>query len=107
MTTTTGLGAIVIRHATDADIRALGDLARLDSREPLTGPALIAEVDGVARAALDTTDGSVAADPFAPTAELVELLRLHARSSRTAARAGHSALRERVASFIRPVSVRA
>ena len=106
MTTTTTPGAIVIRRTTDADIRALADLAILDSREPLTGPALIAEVDGVARAALDTADGSVAADPFAPTDELVELLRLHARSTRTA-RTGHGSLRGRVASFMRPVSVRA
>ncbi len=105
--TTTEAGAIVIRHATDADISALADLAILDTREPLTGPALIAEVDGVARAALDTADGSVAADPFAPTAELVELLRLHARSTRTPARAGHGSLRGRVASLVRPVSVRA
>jgi hypothetical protein len=105
--TTTHAGAIVIRHATDADICALADLALLDSRESLTGPALIAEVDGVARAALDTADGSVAADPFAPTAELVELLRLHARTSRTAARGGHGALRGRVASLMRPVSIRA
>jgi hypothetical protein len=108
MTTTTGLGAIVIRHATDADIIALTDLAILDSREPLTGPALIAEVDGVARAALDTADGSVAADPFVPTTELVELLRLHARSStRSRAGAGHGSLLGRVASIMRPVSVRA
>jgi len=105
--TTTETGAIVIRHATDADICALADLAILDSRGSLTGPALIAEVDGVARAALDLDDGSVAADPFAPTAELVELLRLHARSSHTAARAGHGSLRGRVASLVRPVSVRA
>jgi len=105
--TTPHAGAIVIRHATDADICALADLATLDSREPLTGPALIAEVDGVARAALDLHDGSVAADPFAPTAELVELLRLHAHSTRTAARAGHGSLRGRVASLMRPVSVRA
>ena len=103
MTSTTTLGAIVIRRATDADICALADLAILDSREPLTGPTLIAEVDGVVRAALDTADGSVAADPFAPTAELVELLRVHARASR----ATHGSLRGRVASFMRPVSVRA
>jgi len=106
MTTTTRTGAIVIRRATDADIRALADLAILDSREPLSGPALIAEVDGVTRAALDTADGSVAADPFAPTVELVELLRLHARTTRTAGN-GHGSLRGRVASFMRPVSVRA
>ncbi len=105
--TTTSIGAIVIRRATDSDIRAIADLAILDSREPLTGPALIAEVDGVARAALDLNDGSVAADPFAPTAELVELLRLHARSTRTAPGTDHGSLLGRVASFMRPVTVRA
>jgi hypothetical protein len=104
--TTTQAGAIVIRHAGDADICALADLAILDSREPLTGPALIAEVDGVVRAALDLADGSVAADPFAPTAELVELLRLHARAI-SAARTIRRSMRGRVGSFIRPVSVRA
>ncbi len=75
MTTTTHTDAIVIRHASDADTRLLADLALLDDRAPLSGYALIAEVDGVARAALDLHDGSVAADPFARTAELVELLR--------------------------------
>ena len=99
-------GAIVIRHANDADARALIDLALLDDRAPLHGPALIAEADGVARAALDLHDGSVAADPFARTAELVELLRLHAGGTRRSRTAGGS-LRGRVASFLRPVSVRA
>lgn len=75
--------AIVLRHATDADARALIDLALLDDRAPLTGPALLAEVGGVARAALDLHDGSVAADPFARTAELVVLLRLHADGTRS------------------------
>lgn len=75
--------AIVLRHATDADARTLIDLALLDDRAPLTGPALLAEVDGVARAALDLHDGSVAADPFARTAELVVLLRLHADGTRS------------------------
>ena len=104
--TTTQAGAIVIRRATDADIGALADLAILDSREPLSGPALIAEVDGVARAALDLDDGSVAADPFAHTAELVELLRLHAGSPRRTS-AAHGSLRGRVATLMRPVCVRA
>jgi hypothetical protein len=71
--------SIVIRHAVDADARTLAGLAILDSRGELTGPALLAEVDGVARAALDLRDGSVAADPFVPTIDLVELLRLRAR----------------------------
>jgi hypothetical protein len=101
--TNTRIDAIAIRHASDADARTLLDLAMLDDRPPLTGPALIAEVDGVARAALDLDDGSVAADPFARTAELVELLKLHARGTR----ARHGSLRGRFGSLARPVSVRA
>ena len=101
-----GTDAIVIRRATERDIRALADLATLDSREPLTGPVLVAEVDGGLRAALDLHDDSVAADPFAPTAELVELLRVHAHGARAGRRA-RSSLRGRVASFMRPVFARA
>jgi hypothetical protein len=103
ITTSAHIDAIVIRHASDADARTLLDLAMLDDRAPLTGPALIAEVDGVARAALDLHDGSVAADPFAPTAQLVELLKLHAHGSRPAT----GSLRGRFAALLRPVSVRA
>jgi hypothetical protein len=72
--------SIVIRHSLEEDVRTLAGLAILDSRPALRGPALLAEVDGVARAALDLRDGSVAADPFVPTVELVELLRVRARS---------------------------
>ncbi|MDP1848025.1 MAG: hypothetical protein Q8K79_09560 [Solirubrobacteraceae bacterium] len=104
--TTTQTGAIVIRRATDADTGTLRDLAMLDSRAPLAGPALVAEIDGDVLAALDTADGSVAADPFAPTAELVELLRLHARAT-IAARTIRGSRLGRVASSLRPVSVRA
>jgi hypothetical protein len=102
-TTDTHTDAIVIRHASAADARILIDLAQLDDRAPLSGPALIAEVDGVARAALDLHDGSVAADPFARTAQLVELLKLHARGTH----AGNGSLRGRLTSFLRPVSAHA
>lgn len=95
-------GAIVIRRASAADDRMLADLAALDERAPLAGPALIAEVDGHARAALDMHDGSVAADPFARTDQLVELLRLHAGGRRAVRRT----LRGRAASLLRPVAVR-
>ncbi len=70
---------IVIRLATTADAATLGNLAELDSRHPLAGPAMLAEIDGTVRAALDLSDGSVAADPFVRTAEVVEMLRLRAR----------------------------
>jgi hypothetical protein len=78
--------SIVIRHSVAEDVRTLAGLAALDSRPELRGPALLAEVDGVARAALDLHDGSVAADPFAPTSELVALLRLRARGIAAAER---------------------
>ncbi len=92
--------AIVIRHASGcaADAALLATLAALDDRAPLTGPALIAEVDGHPRAALDLHDGSVAADPFARTVELVELLRLHARGSRRP----RGSLRARAAALLAP-----
>jgi aspartate carbamoyltransferase catalytic subunit len=70
---------IVIRLAGRNDATALHTLAALDSRLPLTGPAMLAELDGTVRAALDLSDGSVAADPFVRTAEVVEMLRLRAR----------------------------
>jgi len=77
--TATATTAIVIRHANGDDHPLLADLAILDSRPQLTGPALIAEVAGVPRAALDLRDGAVIADPFFPAADLVELLRAHAK----------------------------
>ena len=102
-TTHTHRDAILIRHATDADRGVLADLATLDDRAPLTGAVLIAEVDGVPRVALDLDDGSIAADPFARTTELVELLRLHTGG----ARAARGTLRGRLSSLLRPMSVRA
>jgi hypothetical protein len=42
-------------------------------------PVLLAEVDGQLRAALALTDGTVVADPFHPTADVIDLLRARAR----------------------------
>jgi hypothetical protein len=92
--------SIVIRHSVDEDVRTLAGLAALDSRPELRGPALLAEVDGVARAALDLHDGSVAADPFARTTELVELLRLRARAI-AAADGSRESWRSRVKAAVR------
>jgi hypothetical protein len=77
--------ALVIRPAYPDDHAALARLAALDSRRPLTGPALVAERDGRILAALATADGRAVADPFAPTADLVALLRLHATADSAAA----------------------
>ena len=69
---------ILIRAATPADGPVLTRLAALDSAAVPFGPVLLAEVDGEPRAALALRDGAVIADPFARTAELVQLLKVHA-----------------------------
>lgn len=70
--------SILIRHAAPGDGPVLMRLAALDSAPVPFGPTLIAEVDGAPRAALNLRDGAVVADPFARTAELVQLLQVHA-----------------------------
>ncbi len=70
---------ILIRLARPDDDGALRRLAALDSTRPLAGAALIALADGEPRAALSLADGRVVADPFSPTQDLVDLLRIRAR----------------------------
>ena len=72
---------ISIRAATTGDGPALARLAALDSAPVPFGPVLLAEVDGRPKAALSVTDGRVIGDPFARTAQLAELLRVHARAT--------------------------
>jgi hypothetical protein len=71
--------AITITHSTAADSEDVWRLALLDDRRAPAGPALLAYVDGELRAAVGLVDGQAIADPFHPTAELVEMLRFHAR----------------------------
>ena len=76
---------IIIRSSNEHDAPALARLAALDSSMPLSGTALVAEVDGELRAALPIDGGRAIADPFAHTAHLLELLRSHAAALETAA----------------------
>jgi hypothetical protein len=70
---------ITIRPNYADDEVALIRLAALDSSPAVpAGPLLLAEIDGEIRAALSLGDGSVIADPFHATADVVELLRVHA-----------------------------
>ncbi len=70
---------ITIRLAARDDQLALARLAALDSADRVpAGPLLLAEVAGELRAALSLEDGAAIADPFYPTAHIVELLRGHA-----------------------------
>ena len=71
---------ISIRAATHGDGPTLARLAALDSAAVPFGPVLLAEVDGRARAALSLADDRGIGDPFARTADLADLLRLHSRA---------------------------
>jgi hypothetical protein len=82
---------ITIRPAYADDQASLSRLAALDSAAGVpTGPLLLAEVDEQLRAALSLADGSVIADPFFATLDLVALLR-----TRATAIAGPGAARRR------------
>ena len=72
--------AVTLRFGVPADANRLARLAALDSSNSPTQPVLLAEIDGQLLAALSLSDGTAVADPFHPTADLLELLR---------ARAGH------------------
>jgi hypothetical protein len=73
------MSLLSIRTARAEDAQALHALAIIDSALPLTGGVLVAELDGVAIAAISLTDGRVIADPFRRSADTVEVLRLRAR----------------------------
>ena len=66
---------VVIREAVQADAPALARLADLEGKPALTGRVVVGSVRGAIRAAVGL-DGRTLGDPFAPTAELVALLRL-------------------------------
>jgi hypothetical protein len=68
--------AITIRRSTDADRLALLRLAQLDEQAPPEGDALLAFVDGDLRAALPLRGDRALADPFHPSRDVVEMLRV-------------------------------
>ena len=76
---------ITIRQATSADAFALRRLAALDDRAALRGEVLVAEQAGEIRAALSVSDDRAVANPFAPTAKLVDMLRVHRAFAETVA----------------------
>ncbi|MBA2767312.1 MAG: hypothetical protein H0U33_10110 [Solirubrobacterales bacterium] len=73
---------VTVRLAEAADRAALERLAGRDNNPVPTGEVLLAAVDGEVRAALSLDGATVVADPFRPTAELVELLRLRSAQLR-------------------------
>jgi hypothetical protein len=69
---------IEIRPAHAGDERALTRLGQLDSARVPPAPLLLALEGGELRAALSLATGAAIADPFAPSARLVEVLRTQA-----------------------------
>jgi hypothetical protein len=67
---------MTIRPASAHDAAAVRRLAALDSAVPLSGPVLLAELDGDPVAAVSVDTGSVTADPFQHTAHAVRVLLL-------------------------------
>jgi hypothetical protein len=70
---------LTVRLATSADGPALNRLAELDETAAPAAPVLLGVVMQRPVAALSLRDGSVIADPFTPTRDLVELMTLRAR----------------------------
>jgi len=89
--------SVTIRRATAADRVALERLAALDSAPAPAGDVLMAEVDDEAVAAIELGGGATIADPFRPTAELVELLGVRAAGLRGATTRRRLRLRPRAA----------
>jgi hypothetical protein len=87
---------ITIRRAYPDDARTLRRLAALDSAVVPAEPLLVAEVEGEIRVAVSSVDLQAIADPFFPTAQIVELVREHSRRA-----AEHSRPRRRF--WSRPV----
>ena len=76
---------LTIRHAAADDMKSLERLAALDSRRVPSGELFVAEVGGRLVAATSIDTGAVIADPFEPTASIVELLQIQAGAARPAA----------------------
>lgn len=76
---------IVVRRAAPGDGAALAQLAQLDDAPAPRGPMLLAEHGGRVVAAVPLADGRAIADPFHPTADVVQFLERRARTLRRAA----------------------
>jgi hypothetical protein len=70
---------VLLRLCRVGDDEALARLARLDSRPPLSGRCVLAEVDGEIVAARPLGPGEPIADPFRRTAHLLPLLDVRAQ----------------------------
>ena len=94
---------IAFRTATDSGHDAVvRELAELDSARAPASPVVIAIVDGRPVAAASLVDGETVADPFLPTADVVELLQ--ARVAASAPSAGRPRRRRLSLPRLRPAA---
>lgn len=84
---------VTVRLARPADADAVMRLAELDGRHVPRSPILVAEVRGELLAARSLEGHGAIADPFHPTAHLVELLELRSSHLRNGAQPPHSGRR--------------
>ena len=89
-----------IRQATESDAVSLRRLAALDGKRQIAGPALIAEGDGVAIAAISIFDQRIVADPFEPNLRVAQLLRMRLNALRAYSKT--PSLPERVRDAMQP-----
>jgi hypothetical protein len=89
------IAPVTVRGFGERDIDAIQRLAALDEKPIPSGGVLVAEQNGVLVAALPLDGSQPLADPFKPTADVVELLRVSARQLSDAS-GGHR-LRRRAA----------
>lgn len=73
----TSTPSITIRPAYPDDAPALWRLAALDSAPLPAEPLLVAEIEGELRVAVSLPTRRAIADPFVPTAPIVEMVRGH------------------------------
>jgi hypothetical protein len=69
---------LVIRRAVAADLDDLRSLAALDSARALLGEVLVAESDGIIRAAYSVEERRAIADPFVASSGYVTMLETRA-----------------------------
>jgi hypothetical protein len=65
---------ITFRQGNENDAPVLRQLAELDSARPIEGPVFLAEHEGRALAAVSVDERRAIADPFQPTADVVDML---------------------------------
>jgi hypothetical protein len=91
------IAPVTVRRFVERDIDAIQRLAELDEKPIPSGGVLVAEQEGELVAALPLDGGQALADPFKPTADVVELLKVSAHQLRHASGGPrHSLLRGRM-----------